>query len=73
MSSIFFEMTGQKEVDDILNSIINAGDSYTNIIQWSERDDEFPTHQEIIQNAANRCADKLKKMAPIQQVKYKTF
>ena len=58
-----FKYTGVKEVDDILAALESAGSGYHNTSQWDEKEDGEQSYIEMIQEAADKCADKMKKLA----------
>jgi hypothetical protein len=57
-----FDSTGVKEVDSILSAIENAGDGYHHTSQWGESENGDKSYIDFIQDAANKCADKIKKL-----------
>ncbi len=55
-----FNSTGVKEVDSILFAIVNAGDGYHNTSQWGESENGDKSYIDLIQESANKCANKIK-------------
>jgi len=57
---LWFNGTGVKEIDTILDELHNAGNSYHHTESWGETTDWQPrSHIDLIQEAANRAGEAL--------------
>ncbi len=57
-----FERTGVGIIDDILSAVAQAGKSFHGTDMWAETDEKFypVSHEQLIQQAADRAAEKIK-------------
>lgn len=55
-----FTPTGVREIDEILSAVACAGKAYHHTDNWADSDKDEPSWADLIQEAADRAAAKIK-------------